>query len=133
MVAQQVIRQPDPNRTVDFRVEIGTQYHLCVYGGAENEILSGTPAPESMLSEADLRVSACWMRFRAQVNVRSGPGIGYGILDVVTPNDHLPVTGRSKDGAWWQVDDDGEPGWVSGEITNATTVGDCTGVPVAGE
>jgi hypothetical protein len=57
--AQQVIRQPDPNRTVDFRVEIGTQYHLCVYGGAETEILSGTPAPESMLSEADLRVSAC--------------------------------------------------------------------------
>jgi len=133
VVAQQVIRQSDPNRTVDFRVEIGTQYHLCVYGGAENEILSGIPAPESMLSEADLRVSACWMRFRAQVNVRSGPGTSYSILDVVIPNDHLPVTGRTEDGAWWQVDDDGEPGWVSGEITNATTVGDCTGVPVAGE
>ncbi|HVO71101.1 MAG TPA: LCP family protein [Aggregatilineaceae bacterium] len=128
---QQVIRQPDPNRTVDFRVEIGTQYHLCVYGGAEDEIVSRTPAPGSVLSEADLRVSACWMRFRAQVNVRSGPGTGFPVLDVVIPNDDLPVTGRNEDSTWWRVDDNGETGWVSGEITSAETVGDCSGMPVA--
>jgi LCP family protein required for cell wall assembly len=130
--AKQVIHQPDPNRTVDFRVEIGSEYHLCVYGGAESETVTGTPAPVSTLSEADQRVSACWLRFRAQVNVRSGPGTSYSILDVVTPNDHLPITGRSEDGTWWRVDDDGQPGWVSGEISNAETVGDCGGVPVAG-
>jgi LCP family protein required for cell wall assembly len=129
---KQVIRQPDPNRTVDFRVEIGSEYHLCVYGGAGNEIMTGTPVPESTLSEADLRVSACWLRFRAQVNVRSGPSTSYSVLDVVTPNDHLPVTGRSEDGTWWHVDDDGQSGWVSSEISNASTVGNCSGVPVAG-
>jgi LCP family protein required for cell wall assembly len=38
-----VISEPDPNRTVDFRVEIGTQYSSCLYGGAEDEIPAGPP------------------------------------------------------------------------------------------
>jgi LCP family protein required for cell wall assembly len=41
----QVIVQPDPNRTVDFRVEIGRSYSSCVYGGAEDEIEAGPPVP----------------------------------------------------------------------------------------
>ncbi len=41
----QVIVQPDPNRTVDFRVEIGGAYNSCVYGNAEDEIEAGPPIP----------------------------------------------------------------------------------------
>jgi LCP family protein required for cell wall assembly len=41
----QVIAQPDPNRTVDYRVEIGRSYDSCVYGGAEDEIQAGPPIP----------------------------------------------------------------------------------------
>ncbi len=33
----QVVSQPDPNRTVDYRVEIGGAYNSCVYGSAEDE------------------------------------------------------------------------------------------------
>lgn len=41
----QVVSQPDPNRSVDFRVEIGRAYNACVYGGAENNLSSGPPIP----------------------------------------------------------------------------------------
>ncbi|NDJ78937.1 MAG: LCP family protein, partial [Chloroflexi bacterium] len=42
----QVIYQPDPNRTVDFRVEIGGAYNSCVYGNAEDELELGPPIDE---------------------------------------------------------------------------------------
>lgn len=43
---EQVIVQPDPNRTVDYRVEIGTSYNSCVYGNAEDELDEGPPIDE---------------------------------------------------------------------------------------
>jgi len=125
----QVIRQPDPNRTVDFRVEIGTEYRACVYGSAEDSLatvdagLAGIP-PE-VREAAD-----CWLRFSAEVNVRQGPGLDYAPLDVATPNDFFPVTGRTADRTWWQVSADGVPAWVSAEITTARAVGECDAVPV---
>jgi LCP family protein required for cell wall assembly len=39
----QVVAEPDPNRTVDYRVEIGTAYNSCIYGNAEDEIAAGPP------------------------------------------------------------------------------------------
>ncbi|MCL4236797.1 MAG: LCP family protein [Anaerolineae bacterium] len=41
----QVVVQPDPNRTADFRVEIGGAYNSCVYGSAADEIGAGPPIP----------------------------------------------------------------------------------------
>ncbi len=41
----QVVAEPDPNRTVDYRVEIGQSYNTCVYGNAEDDIESGPPIP----------------------------------------------------------------------------------------
>ena len=43
-----VIYEPDPNRTVDYRVEIGTGYSSCVYGNAEDEMLAGPPVSTSV-------------------------------------------------------------------------------------
>jgi SH3-like domain-containing protein len=123
----QVIRIPDPNRTVDYRVEIGTEYRLCQYGNAEDELVI-TPSPDTELS--DLPSAVCWLRFRAAVNVREGPDTTYDILDVATPDDQFPITGRTLDGHWWRVDDDGETGWVSAQITNTLLAGECTSVPV---
>jgi uncharacterized protein YraI len=37
------------------------------------------------------------------VNVRSGPGTNYAILAVAPPLASSEVTGKSSDGAWWQV------------------------------
>ncbi len=41
----QVVAEPDPNRTVDYRVEIGQSYNTCVYGNAEDDIDAGPPIP----------------------------------------------------------------------------------------
>jgi hypothetical protein len=49
----QVIAQPDPNRVVDFRVEIGGAYNACVYGNAEDEIDAGPPIPTGTPSPGD--------------------------------------------------------------------------------
>jgi len=43
----QVVVEPDPNRTVDFRVEIGRGYNSCVLGGAEDELQQGPPVGEA--------------------------------------------------------------------------------------
>jgi len=125
----QVIRQPDPNRAVDFRVEIGQEYRSCVTSYAEDSI-TVTPAP---LNVAGMPSAACWLHFRAQVNIRSGPSTAYPVVDVTTPNDNFPIRGRSADGAWWQVDDDGVIAWISAEISNVLTTGDCGAVPVVPE
>jgi LCP family protein required for cell wall assembly len=42
---EQVVAQPDPNRTADFRVEIGGAYNSCVYGSAADEVDAGPPIP----------------------------------------------------------------------------------------
>jgi LCP family protein required for cell wall assembly len=123
-----IIRQPDPNRTTDFRVEIGAQYNACVYGNAEDDRSGSPPNSEAL---AGLPSAACWLQFRAGVNVRSGPGLEYPVLDMALPDDHFPVVGHSGDRTWWQVNDDGEIGWVSAETANAVAVGDCSTVPVA--
>ncbi|MGQ9848787.1 MAG: LCP family glycopolymer transferase [Aggregatilineaceae bacterium] len=41
----QVVTEPDPNRSVDFRVEIGKSYNSCVYGNAEDDVSAGPPVP----------------------------------------------------------------------------------------
>lgn len=40
-----VVFQPDPNRTVDYRIEIGTSYNSCILGSSADEIEAGPPVP----------------------------------------------------------------------------------------
>ncbi len=123
-----IIRQPDPNRTVDFRVEIGTAYNACVYSNTEDDLASAPPDDGSLDS---LPSSVCWLQFRAGVNVRSGPGLDYPALDMALPDDHFPVVGRNEASTWWQVNDDGEIAWISAETTHVVVLGHCEDVPVA--
>jgi len=125
----QVVRQPDPNRAVDFRVEIGTEYRSCVYGNAE-DTLTTVDADLASIPPEVRDSAACWLRFSAQVNIRQGPGLDYPIADLATPNDFFPVTGRSADRAWWRISLDGAPAWVSAEITTARAAGQCDDVPL---
>ncbi len=126
---EHVVGQPDPNRTVDFRVEIGQRYNACVYGNAEAE-LDGAPVAD-YLPDA-IREAACWLRFKAEVNLRAGPGTAFAILDTATPNDIFPITGQNPAGTWWRVDAHGQAAWVSSEITTVASAGQCHDVPVIG-
>jgi len=45
------------------------------------------------------------------VNVRSGPGTSYGVVDHLWPGEHVRITGRSN--GWCEVSKPGPDGWVS--------------------
>ena len=47
----------------------------------------------------------------SSVNVRSGPGTSYGVLDQLYPGEHVAVTDRAS--GWCEVARPGPNGWVS--------------------
>ncbi len=60
-----------------------------------------------------------------RINMRSGPGINYQVLDVVQEGERFQVIARNSDGSWLRiccVAD--EPGWVYAELV--TVEGDLT-------
>jgi uncharacterized protein YraI len=67
------------------------------------------------------------------VNVRTGPGTNYSVLGVASPGASAEVSGKSEDGAWWQVNiptdySSSGFGWVSsGYVVTQNT----DSVPVA--
>ena len=81
-----------------------------------------TPAP--LVASTDLFVSSPF-----RVNVRSGPGIQYTVLGVMTPADSLDITGQNEAGTWLRVSFNGQEGWVFGDVVEASGLTD--DVPVA--
>ena len=47
----------------------------------------------------------------ANVNIRSGPSTGYGVIDQLSPGDYVAVT--SERNGWCEVSIPGPNGWVS--------------------
>src|SRR5579871_5844819 len=45
------------------------------------------------------------------VNVRTGPGTGYNVVDTLSPGEHVSIVGQSN--GWCQVNKPGPNGWVS--------------------
>lgn len=57
----------------------------------------------------------------SQMNVRSGPGTGYPILDQAQAGDKLDITARSEDSQWWQVTlPSGSQGWLAASLVTAS-------------
>ncbi len=59
-----------------------------------------------------IRVAA---RSEAQVNVRSGPGLGYAVIGTLHPELPVPLLGRSGDGRWLHVQLAKRDGWVAAD------------------
>jgi uncharacterized protein YraI len=59
------------------------------------------------------------------VNIRSGPGIGYAVYGFLLPGDQAKVIGKSADDRWWVIELPSAPlgqAWVSGEFAETTKV-----------
>ncbi len=56
------------------------------------------------------------------VNIRSGPGTNYLILDVAKPGETYSVTGKNGAGTWWRIDYEGEAAWVYASLVSAEDV-----------
>ncbi len=63
------------------------------------------------------------------VNVRGGPGVAYGRIGNMAVGQRYPITGRNEGGDWWQIDYNGQQGWVVGNLVS--TEGTVDGVQVA--
>jgi uncharacterized protein YraI len=53
------------------------------------------------------------------MNVRGGPGTNYNIIGAANQGDRYPVTGKNNDGTWWQINFNGQAGWVFAELVTA--------------
>jgi uncharacterized protein YraI len=58
------------------------------------------PTPQPLPPPATSAPTATALEY---VNVRTGPGTNYPVLGVAAPGTTGEVTGKSQDGAWWQV------------------------------
>ena len=56
------------------------------------------------------------------MNVRGGPGTNYNIVGAASQGDRYPVTGKNNDGSWWQINFNGQQGWVFGDLVTAQNV-----------
>ncbi|MCB0255478.1 MAG: SH3 domain-containing protein [Anaerolineae bacterium] len=49
------------------------------------------------------------------LNVRGGPGTNYAIVGRANNGERYDVTGKNAQGSWYQIDFNGQTGWVSGD------------------
>lgn len=85
-----------------------------------------TPEPVSMIKVDDT--------LDTPVNVRTGPGVDYPVLDQFDPGQEAIVLGRNADNTWWQISlaetaDADSVGWIFAGLTTLT--GDDGGIPIA--
>jgi uncharacterized protein YraI len=57
------------------------------------------------------------VQVRDRVNVRSGPGTNYPVLDVLIAGEVRVITGRAGNAAWWLIRlADGREGWIADQL-----------------
>lgn len=87
---------------------------------------SGTPTPTA---HAKLTVT------QDLINVRSGPGLNYGLAGEATKDQAFDIIAKDSTGQWWQVCCvSGEPVWVYGELAkveNTDSVAVAQNLPAA--
>jgi hypothetical protein len=64
------------------------------------------------------------------LNVRSGPGTNFGIIGQARNGERYDVTGKNAAGNWYQINFNGQTGWVAGQYV--VVEGDANTIQVAG-
>lgn len=88
---------------------------------AEGVVVEEPPVEEEVVEEVVVEAPAEAL-INSNMNVRGGPGTNYNIVGGANQGERYPVTGKSTDGTWWQIDYSGEAGWVFGELVTTTGV-----------
>jgi uncharacterized protein YgiM (DUF1202 family) len=57
------------------------------------------------------------------MNVRSGPGTNYAVIGSATTGQRFPVTGKNPQGDWWQINFNGQAGWLFGQLVTPQNTG----------
>ncbi|MCB0047467.1 MAG: SH3 domain-containing protein [Caldilineaceae bacterium] len=65
------------------------------------------------------------------INVRQGPGTQYSVVGQTNVGADYAITGKNEAGDWWEVDYNGQIGWIIGQLVN--TSGDIGAVALAAD
>jgi basic membrane lipoprotein Med (substrate-binding protein (PBP1-ABC) superfamily) len=76
--------------------------------------ITGEMLMDDMMDD-DMMMSATATVTADNLNVRSGPGLDYDVVAVISEGSSYPALGRNDDGSWVEIDADGTIGWVSAE------------------
>ena len=79
-----------------------------------------TPAPTAGTDTAAPGGERPIVTIDGDMNVRQGPGTEYARIGGAFEGEEFEITGKSADGEWWQIDFDGEAGWVYAPFVTAT-------------
>ncbi|HEV7292320.1 MAG TPA: SH3 domain-containing protein [Devosia sp.] len=86
----------------------------------KKNVLKAGIAGAIMLASAGIALAAP-AAATTNVNVRSGPGTGYGVVDALRRGERVEVTGCR--GGWCYVEKRGPDGWVSANYLRASSRG----------
>lgn len=75
--------------------------------------------------EPELRIAL------SSVNVRSGPGSRYAVLDIALQDDVIPIIARTESSSWYNVEFEGQRGWISATVVELLADDECVEIPVA--
>ncbi len=70
----------------------------------------------------------CRLLVNTGLNYRTGPGVVYDRISVLSTGTVAPITGRTGDNSWWQIRVGVSTGWVSGGYV--TLYGNCSSVNI---
>jgi len=86
-----------------------------------DQVVINTPAPAQTPTAAAAPTSAgAQVTTNDIVNIRTGPGTNYGLAGAAQVGETFRVTGKNATGDWWQIDYNGQTGWVFGQLVTAT-------------
>ena len=120
---------------IDFRGETGWIYAPFVIAAEAEEVpvvgvaMAETPVPEEETTETSAQTGNPTVTVGGDMNVRSGPGEEYDRIGGAFAGEAFAITGKNADGDWWQIDFDGQDGWIYAPFVTAT---DADNVPVVG-
>ncbi len=110
---------PLPPDYVNLKITAEDQKGLPRHGNVSALVATDKPAGVSLkpVSRPPGNKPALAVNARATLNVREQPSPEAKVIARARRGDVLPVTGRTQDRKWFQVEIDGRKGWVSATLT----------------
>ncbi|MEX1019864.1 MAG: SH3 domain-containing protein [Litorilinea sp.] len=76
------------------------------------------PEPVETEPEAPAPAPVAEIVVNSAMNVRGGPGTNYNVIGAANAGQSFPVTGRNADNSWWQINYNGQAGWVFADLVS---------------
>lgn len=82
---------------------------------------AGQPPAEDAAAPAPEPSQQAQLIAPGAVNIRSGPGLNYGVIGALSANTAMPIVGRNGEGTWWQIKTPNDTrGWVANSVVEAS-------------